>query len=129
MTTVRQFHDQQQREIEAVHSSLVHTLEAIHARMTALGENDMGVVNHRLAARFHRCTDRVGKLAAAVRQENAEMFSTYHVVVRYRTSSGCNACDVKVVAPGGVEEALSLACAKVRRRRGVVKVDGGEWRA
>jgi hypothetical protein len=53
---------------------------------------------------------------------------TYLVHVRYRTNSGCNTTDVRVEAET-MEQALDLATAKVRKRRGVVRIDGGDCRA
>lgn len=50
----------------------------------------------------------------------------FEVIVRYRTNSGCNAKRVTVEADT-VYEALQLASDKVRRMRGVVRIDGGEW--
>jgi len=52
---------------------------------------------------------------------------TYIVTVRYRTNSGCNAKDVHVDADT-MEAALDAATAKVRRMRGVVRIDGGDCR-
>jgi hypothetical protein len=52
----------------------------------------------------------------------------YHVRVYYRTNSGCNAKDVTVKADTS-EEALNKANDKVRRMRGVIRIDGGDWRA
>lgn len=46
--------------------------------------------------------------------------------VRYRTNSGCNAKTVRVMA-SNIEEAMRLASDRVRRMRGVVKIDGGDW--
>jgi hypothetical protein len=51
---------------------------------------------------------------------------TYSILVRYRTNSGCNAKRVEVEAES-INEALQIASDKVRRMRGVVKIDGGEW--
>lgn len=53
---------------------------------------------------------------------------TYHVRVYYRTNSGCNAKDVTVIADTS-EDALNKANDKVRRMRGVIRIDGGDWRA
>lgn len=50
----------------------------------------------------------------------------YLVRVYYRTNSGCNAKDVRVEADS-VDVAMQLASDKVRRMRGVVKIDGGDW--
>jgi len=50
---------------------------------------------------------------------------TYNVTVRYRTNSGCNAKDIRVEA-SDMEQALTLASAKVRRMRGVIRIDGGD---
>jgi len=50
---------------------------------------------------------------------------TYIVHVRYRTNSGCNATDVRVSADD-MTAAIDLATAKVRRRRGVIRIDGGD---
>lgn len=52
----------------------------------------------------------------------------YAVTVRYRTKSGCNAKLILVDAET-TEQALQLASDKVRRMRGVVKIDGGECSA
>jgi hypothetical protein len=50
----------------------------------------------------------------------------FTILVRYRTNSGCNAKNV-VVDANSVSEAFKLASDKVRRMRGVVRIDGGEW--
>jgi demethoxyubiquinone hydroxylase (CLK1/Coq7/Cat5 family) len=50
----------------------------------------------------------------------------YTITIRYRTNSGCNAKSVTLEA-STVEEAFELATAKVRRQRGVIRIDGGEW--
>ena len=52
----------------------------------------------------------------------------YIVTVRYRTNSGCNAKDVRVAADNMLA-ALEIATAKVRRMRGVIRIDGGDCRA
>ena len=52
---------------------------------------------------------------------------TYIVTVRYRTNSGCNAKDVRIDA-ADMTEALALASDKVRRMRGVIRIDGGDCR-
>lgn len=49
----------------------------------------------------------------------------FSVEVRYRTNSGCNTTIVKVEAPG-FTQAIQQATDKVRKRRGVVKIDGGD---
>jgi translation initiation factor 1 (eIF-1/SUI1) len=53
--------------------------------------------------------------------------TTFIVHVRYRTNSGCNTTDVRVDAPT-MSEALHIASEKVRRRRGVIRIDGGDCR-
>ena len=50
---------------------------------------------------------------------------TYIVHVRYRTNSGCNTKDVRVDAEN-MAEALELATTKVKRQRGVIRIDGGD---
>jgi len=52
---------------------------------------------------------------------------TYIVTVRYRTNSGVNARDVRVEAADMIE-ALALASDHVRRKRGVIRIDGGDCR-
>ena len=52
---------------------------------------------------------------------------TYIVHVRYRTNSGCNTTNVRVDADD-MPAALALATDKVRRRRGVIHIDGGDCR-
>jgi len=54
--------------------------------------------------------------------------SEYIVHVRYRTNSGCNTTNVRVRAED-MAAALEIATAKVRRRRGVIRIDGGDCRA
>jgi len=54
--------------------------------------------------------------------------AAYIVHVRYRTNSGCNTTDVRVEADD-MAAALDLATAKVRRRRGVIRIDGGDVKA
>ena len=51
---------------------------------------------------------------------------TYSIEVRYRTNSGCNTTRVNVDA-FDIQHAFKLASDKVRRRRGVIRIDGGEW--
>jgi len=50
---------------------------------------------------------------------------TYVVHVRYRTNSGVNAKDVRIDA-ADMTTAIDLATAKVRRQRGVIRIDGGD---
>jgi hypothetical protein len=57
-------------------------------------------------------------------EASGQVFS-YLVCVDYRTSSGCNKRNVYVNAPSW-DEAFDEACAKVRKRPGVIKVDGGK---
>jgi hypothetical protein len=52
----------------------------------------------------------------------------YLIRVYYRTNSGCNAKDVAVEADTA-DAALQAASDKVRRMRGVIRIDGGDWRA
>jgi hypothetical protein len=52
---------------------------------------------------------------------------TYIVHVRYRTNSGVNARDVRVDA-ADMTAAIAAACDKVRKRRGVIRIDGGDCR-
>jgi hypothetical protein len=49
----------------------------------------------------------------------------YHTTTYYRTNSGCNAKMLDIEARDGTE-ALDLAAAKVRRMRGVIRIDGGD---
>ena len=49
---------------------------------------------------------------------------SYAVTVNYRTNSGCNSRRV-VVEATSTDEALDLAHEIVRRRRGVIRIDGG----
>lgn len=49
----------------------------------------------------------------------------FAVLVRYRTSTGCNGRRVFVEA-ADMSDALTIACAKVRRGRGVIRIDGGD---
>ena len=51
----------------------------------------------------------------------------YIVQVRYRTNSGCNAVDVRVIAEN-MAEALQKASDYTRLRRGVIRIDGGDCR-
>lgn len=51
----------------------------------------------------------------------------FDVLVRYRTNSGCNAKAYRIEAPD-MEKAIDIACEKQRRRRGVIRIDGGECR-
>jgi hypothetical protein len=53
---------------------------------------------------------------------------TYSIEVRYRTNSGCNITRVNVDALD-IEHAMQLASDKVRRRRGVIRIDGCDWSA
>jgi len=50
---------------------------------------------------------------------------TFVVHVRYRTNSGCNVTDVRVHA-ANMDDAIKTATNKVRRRRGVIRIDGGD---
>jgi hypothetical protein len=49
----------------------------------------------------------------------------YHVTVRYRTNSGCNAKSLKVSAPDSTA-AIKLASDQVRKMRGVIGIDDVE---
>jgi len=51
----------------------------------------------------------------------------YIVHVRYRTNSGCNTVDVRVVAED-MRQALEKASDYTRLRRGVIRIDGGDCR-
>ena len=48
----------------------------------------------------------------------------FTVHVRYRTNSGCNTKTIRVFA-NSMDNAIDLASAKVRRQRGVIRIDGG----
>lgn len=50
----------------------------------------------------------------------------YEILVRYRTRSGCNAKAVTVQADD-VTAAMRAAADKVRRMRGVIRIDGCQW--
>jgi hypothetical protein len=50
---------------------------------------------------------------------------TYSVTVRYRTNSGCNAKTLTIESDS-MESAIQLASDKVRRQRGVIRIDGGD---
>jgi len=52
----------------------------------------------------------------------------YIVQVRYRTNSGCNTTNVRVDADD-MTAAIAAATDKVRRRRGVIRIDGGDCAA
>ena len=49
----------------------------------------------------------------------------FDVLVRYRTNSGCNAAIHTVEAEKPVD-AIWKACDARRKRRGVIRIDGGE---
>jgi hypothetical protein len=49
----------------------------------------------------------------------------YLCTVYYRTNSGCNAKRLTVEAES-IEAAENIANAKVRRQRGVIRIDGGD---
>ncbi len=49
----------------------------------------------------------------------------YHVTINYRTNSGCNSKMMDVEAES-MEQAIKVASAKVKRQRGVIKIDGGQ---
>ena len=51
--------------------------------------------------------------------------NTYLLCINYRTNSGCNAKTLRQRAENS-EQALELAHARVRRMRGVIKIDGGD---
>ena len=53
------------------------------------------------------------------------MTQKYHVTVRYRTNSGCNTKMLDIKAES-MDEAIRLASAKVKKQRGVIRVDGGD---
>jgi translation initiation factor 1 (eIF-1/SUI1) len=57
-----------------------------------------------------------------IRQEAT--MKRYFVEVRYRTTYTCNASTVEVEAEN-MEEAIKIASDKVRKRRGVTRIDGG----
>jgi hypothetical protein len=48
----------------------------------------------------------------------------FNVTVRYRTNSKCDSKMVMVKAPD-LATAVQIACDKIRRRRGVIRIDGG----
>jgi hypothetical protein len=49
----------------------------------------------------------------------------YHCTIYYRTNSGCNARRLTVEADT-IEDAERMACDAVRKRRGVIRIDGGD---
>jgi len=51
---------------------------------------------------------------------------TFSVEVRYRTNSGCNTKLFPCIAADGMSEAIEIATNKMRHRRGVIKIDGGD---
>lgn len=59
-----------------------------------------------------------------IRQLRLASLQNYCVAVNYRTNTGCNTRNVFVdaVTP---HEALQLASDKVRKRKGVIRIDGG----
>lgn len=52
--------------------------------------------------------------------------ATFSVEVRYRTNSGCNTKLFREIEADGFKEAIDIATNKMRKRRGVVKIDGGD---
>lgn len=52
--------------------------------------------------------------------------ATFSVEVRYRTNSGCNTKLFPKVEALGFSEAIQIATDKMRKRRGVIKIDGGD---
>lgn len=49
----------------------------------------------------------------------------YIVTVRYRTNSGCNAKTHEIEA-ADMTTAIQIACDRQRKRRGVIRIDGGD---
>ena len=50
----------------------------------------------------------------------------FSVSVRYRTNSGCNTKLFSRIEAKGFSDAIEIATNKMRKRRGVVKIDGGD---
>lgn len=51
---------------------------------------------------------------------------TFSVEVRYRTNSGCNTKLFPAVEAENFSEAIEKATGKMRHRRGVIRIDGGD---
>jgi translation initiation factor 1 (eIF-1/SUI1) len=50
----------------------------------------------------------------------------FSVSVRYRTNTGCNTKLFPQIEASDLSEAITIATDKIRGRRGVVKIDGGD---
>ncbi len=61
---------------------------------------------------------------AAVKRADAMLAKPFTVEVRYRTNSGCYSKLVPVKA-FDMTQAIEIACNKVKRQRGVIRIDGG----
>lgn len=53
------------------------------------------------------------------------MENSYTVEVLYRTRSGCNSRTFRGVEAADITAAIERCVERVRKRRGVVKIDGG----
>jgi hypothetical protein len=109
-----------------VDNSTVETLvAALKATRDAL---DHAIDNHIYDYDNGDTPDADCQYCAALKQADAALAAVpreFSVLVRYRTNSGCNATTVKVMA-AEASDAIRIASDKVRRRRGVIRIDGGE---
>jgi hypothetical protein len=60
---------QHEKEIERTYIRLVITLDSIVHRLEELGENEMGVLHHHAAGRFHQATDLLRSLTHDLKQD------------------------------------------------------------
>lgn len=68
---------------------------------------------------------RIPAFGDAPRISRSIKMATFSVEVRYRTSSGCNTKLFPCIEAIGFSEAIEIATGRMRKRRGVVKIDGG----
>jgi hypothetical protein len=77
-----------------------------------------------------RYDDRFAHYTDSIQPQNQKdsTMPTYTVLVRYRTNSGINAKTLEISAEN-MEAAITIATNRVRRQRGVIRIDGGDCKA
>lgn len=65
------------------------------------------------------------RYATSHEMQNELAAGEWSVSVRYRTRSGCNEKTYQRINAVSIDEAIELATEMVRRRKGVVSIDGG----
>lgn len=70
-------------------------------------------------------SERDRRRVAKLTRDNFAPMTRYIVTVWYRTNSGCNGKRYEIEA-ADMTTAISIACDKQRKRRGVIRIDGGD---